>query len=240
MKKLIAVLIVLLAAISFSTYKASENPLPVLAVFHSSAPTAPPIFKSDPEAPVYGHPMVPGGIHSLEDLYRNAALYSHALEVPARFTTLSETGFYYVSYLKNGKVYWTKNPRILLAGEPILVVGNQIILQRCGNLARKDAPPISETLADEPKDVYPLATPDDPGSVLDLQPAPPPDSPVVYPPPSSGQPGAALFMPNTIIPPAFPPSPEYSVSEPSTLDLTILGFVVIVGIAWYLKRPEVH
>ena len=130
----------------------SEDYNQSIPTFVAALPAAPPISKTS-GAPAFGHPMVPGGIHTHEEMESYRALYS--LADGYVFLKTSISSFAYVSYMKNGQVYWTKHPRFIPAGEPIISDGNTIILQRCGNMLRFTTPAPVETLFDEPDDLYP-------------------------------------------------------------------------------------
>lgn len=144
---------------------------PLLALNTATkAPSAPSIYKSDPKAHTFGHPLVPGGIHTANELAIAARFYP-GLDIKAVSFTLTKKGvFAYVAYMKNGQIYWTRHPRYIPAGEPIVTDGHIYILQRCGNLIRFDDPAPVETLFNEPSDLYPPDTV--PGDVSPFIPTP--------------------------------------------------------------------
>ena len=123
-----------------------------MQAFVSVPPSAPGIVKTN-GAPAFGHPMVPGGIHTEEEF--NAVRGLYPISDGYVFTTIRKAGFAYVSYMKNGQMYWTKKMRFMPVGLPVITDGTTFILQKCGNMARFDTPLVSETLPDEPSDLYP-------------------------------------------------------------------------------------
>jgi len=116
-------------------------------------PAAPTIHKTNGQRE-FGHPLVPGGIHTYAELDQHRHLYG-GFPGWITFTTTKVGGFAYVSYIKNGVLYWTKHPRFIKAGEPVIVSDGLVILQNCGNMVRYDAPAPVETLSTEPDDLYP-------------------------------------------------------------------------------------
>lgn len=152
MRKTILSGILLLLVGGIFVWGPAESQTPGAALFVPSAPLPPQIEKTN-QAPVFGHPMVPGGIHNDAELDKVRHLYPNLGQ--ALFTNLKHGVFAYVSYIKNGQVYWTKKPRFIKAGEPVIFDGHTWILQRCGNMLRFDEPAPVETLFDQPQDLYP-------------------------------------------------------------------------------------
>lgn len=89
---------------------------------------------------VYGHSIVPGGIHSVEDLKRAivadplAAQHYAGFDVTKAYVTrLPHDGLYFLSYRLNHGIYFTSVLRLIRGGEEVLTDGNNFILTRCGN-----------------------------------------------------------------------------------------------------------
>lgn len=146
---------------------------------------------------VYGHSIVPGGIHSVEELKRAivadplAAQHYAGFDVTkAYITRLPHDGLYVLSYRLNHAIYFTSVLRLIHGGEEVLTDGNTYILTRCGNrIASSLSGPVD--IAQEPMDLdivvadLPAAPGSTQGSSLspDLipqaDPAPPPSAPSV-------------------------------------------------------------
>jgi hypothetical protein len=192
-------------------------------------------------AAAFGHPLVAGGIHNLEELRLHAGLYDGLNPENAIFTVLTHGTFAYVSYVKNGVLYWTRQPRYIKAGEPIIIAGNgMVILQKCGNIIRFDTPAPVETLFDQPDDLYPPDTV--PGDIIEmplpkvpmttmLVPSAPiiPSAPIT--PPQMGQ-SSPITIPSFIggFAPFGAPS-VVSVDEPSTLAMSVIGLFILCVVA---------
>ncbi len=89
---------------------------------------------------VYGHSIVRGGVHSVEELKRVivadplAAQHYAAFDVTRAYVTrLPHDGFYFLSYQLNHKIYFTSALRLIPGGEEVLTDGQTFILTRCGN-----------------------------------------------------------------------------------------------------------
>jgi hypothetical protein len=108
---------------------------------------------------VYGHSIVPGGIHSVEELKRAivadplAAQHYSGFDVSKAYVTrLPHDGWYFLSYRLNHRIYFTSALRLIRGGEEVLTDGNAYILTRCGNeIALSPLAPVDVT--QEPMDL---------------------------------------------------------------------------------------
>jgi hypothetical protein len=184
----------------------------------------------------YGHALVASGIHSVSDLAdameREPKLYPGFDLSRAKASTVKESFWAHTSYRKNGRIYFTKNPVLILAGETIYTDGNIMIRARCGN--ELSVVPLTPVLTDEPPDTELLTPPSFEIPVPD-QPIPtvPTGSPI--PPPTTETPIAPppIFP---IVPPlccaafpvTLPPTPTPETPEPETLVLFGTGLVALI------------
>ena len=144
----------------------------------------------------YPYSVVPGGVHSTQEL--NAALadpvvaahYAAVNVAAVRVERVRTPRRVHVSYRIGDKVYWTKRTLLLSPGERILTDGGTELRSRCGNRIA-DAP--QEPTSDE----EPLITEFDRALV------PVPDN---YQPPLDGEPGLSVANP----PRPAPPLNEFS------------------------------
>ena len=90
---------------------------------------------------VYGHSLVAGGIHSIEELLivvqrdpRLAEHYKNFDLSSAHIVTLDHNVVAYVSYRLNKGIYWEARPTIIAKGEQVITDGTNFIRVRCGNL----------------------------------------------------------------------------------------------------------
>lgn len=121
-----------------------------------TAPAAPSIIKAlHPLEPAYGHPMVPGGIHSARELLQYAWLYPGLDLTRVHEDIVTHSYLAYVSYRYRGITRWTKHTRLISKGERILTDGNLVILERCGNMVSGSVPSRFDVLPYEPGDIYP-------------------------------------------------------------------------------------
>ena len=95
---------------------------------------------SDGRHAVYPYSIVPGGVHSMQDLQAAiaadpvvAAHYTNISVPETRVERVKETRWVYMSYRVGDQVYWTKHRVALRAGEAILTDGRSQIRTRCGN-----------------------------------------------------------------------------------------------------------
>lgn len=120
------------------------------------APGAPTLVKvRQPLEPTYGHPMVPGGVHSLAELRANAWMYPGLDLARVHEDIVMHSYLAYVSYRYRGITRWTRRMRVIRAGERIWTDGELVILERCGNLVSGRVPDRVDTLPYEPRDIYP-------------------------------------------------------------------------------------
>lgn len=195
--------------------------------------------------PSYGHAVAINGIHSIAEALR----YYPDLDISkAHFEVTKHTLISHVSYLKNGKVYFTKSLHVYPAGTEIITDGKVIILARCGN-ELTDVPPPADT-PDEPKDLdeivpNPEVTPD-----LLL----PPEIPTTYqtsyiPPMNLVPPDNSIYTPYTLVPaccfssfiptPPITPPTIISTPEPSTFVLLLIGLVIFLVVSFvYSVRKD--
>jgi len=200
---------------------------------HTAAPAAKTAAVSTKPAEatraVYGHSIVKGGIHSLGELLdvisRDplAAQHYKGFDVAkAHFMRLDHNIMAYVSYRVNGAgIYWTKEPKLIMAGEEVITDGTNYIRVLCGNeisYAQQapmelDEPTDTETIVEN---VPPPAPPPTeyaenfPSSYVELN-GSPPETPL---PPS---PGTEYTPPPVFFPPAppavIPPPPPHNIDE---------------------------
>jgi hypothetical protein len=180
--------------------RAMPLPLPQAAAQVSLAP----VHVSGPRVPairrIYGHSIVPGGIHSVEELKRVivtdplAARHYAGFDVTkAYITRLPHDELVFLSYRLNHKIYFTSVLRLIRGGEEVLTDGNNYILTRCGNeIVSSFHGPVDA--AQEPMDLdivvaeMPAAQQLEVASVLTPVPVPPAE-PAVPPAPPSATPG---------------------------------------------------
>jgi hypothetical protein len=89
---------------------------------------------------VYPYSVIPGGAYSSEELNIArrtdrvvGAHYSDFDAAAIRVRTLPEDGYFYVSYRRADRVYWTANKRRVPKGEAVLTDGAHLARTRCGN-----------------------------------------------------------------------------------------------------------
>jgi hypothetical protein len=187
---------------------------------------------------IYGHSLVAGGIHSIDELMaviekdpRLAEHYKNFDLSKAHIITLDHNVVAYVSYRLAEGIYWQAKPSVIAKGEQVITDGMNFIRVRCGNLI--SYAPGFPTNPGEPKDIdivvalRPVGPPDDvpiPPTIPNLPlPAPPLLGPVPPPPPPGG------WLPPIVSPCCIgsggpPPIPPHiSADEFSTVPLKILG-----------------
>jgi hypothetical protein len=107
---------------------------------------------------IYGHSLVPGGIHSVDELMavieRDPQLAEHYKNFDlskAHIITLDHDVVAYVSYRLDRGIYWEAHPTIIAKGEEVITDGLNFIRTRCGN--EISYAPGFPTSPDEPADI---------------------------------------------------------------------------------------
>jgi hypothetical protein len=134
--------------------------------------------------PTYLYSVIPGGAYTPEELHSAIAedivVARHYADVSpdaARAEVVADDRLVYVSYRKDGSIYWTKNKVRLRRGETILTDGTSAIRARCGNRISTEAmAPVSEAEPDpvifdrllDDDDVGPAAASERPAAGADL------------------------------------------------------------------------
>jgi len=92
------------------------------------------------EKVVYPYSVIPGGVHSREELaesfMKDAVVSSHFADFDinqARIVRAKETQYAHVSYRMRNKVYWTRNTVQIPKGETLITDGRDSARTRCGN-----------------------------------------------------------------------------------------------------------
>lgn len=194
----------------------------------------------------YPFSIIPGGVfsslalrHAIQSDPSILPLYQKFDLVHTRVVRLAADKRVYVSFRKDGVVYWTRTKVLLPAGETILTDGFNVARTRCGNTVSET--PRQPTTPDEP-------SPADLGSVTItavLEPVPPLPGPTpefhapaplsppgtrvnLIPVPDQGPPVAPILIegpPPTVVVPTV----LVSVPESGTLVLTLLGLVLVLS-----------
>lgn len=213
---------------------------------------------------VYPYSVIPGGVHSAQQL-RNAiahdplvaALYANFDLSRAHVIRLKRDRQVYVSYRFGDHIYWTKKRLLLRAGETVISDGKHEARTRCGN--RISETPVEPVSQNEPTNAAvndPMKAPPENPLVADNPGAPPvmPFDPVVPPPqniaPPSGPPSpppVSLIPPlswpivgggppsaPSILPP--PPTPPVATPEPSAVWLLALGLIALATARLWRRR----
>ena len=90
--------------------------------------------------PILNYSLIPGGISTLAE-FRAAVAANSVLRArfadfnwDAAYITRTQNPMYvFVSFVKNGHLFWTHKPMLIPAGEAIITDGVHTILMRCGN-----------------------------------------------------------------------------------------------------------
>ena len=103
------------------------------------------LVETVPETASFSHPvlnysLIPGGISTLAE-FRAAIAANSILRArfadfnwDAAYITQTQNPMYvFVSFAKDGHLFWTKKPMLIPAGEAIITDGVHTILMRCGN-----------------------------------------------------------------------------------------------------------
>ena len=90
--------------------------------------------------PVYPYSIVPGGVYTTDELVKAAAHdpsvadhYHDIALATMRVEVVDGPRAAYMSYRKDGRIFWTKNKLPLHPGERILTDGDDAVRARCGN-----------------------------------------------------------------------------------------------------------
>lgn len=187
---------------------------------------------------VYGHALVPGGIHSVDELIA-LILSDPLLADHYKSFELAQTHFIildhdvpaYVSYRLAHKIYWTSHQTVIHKGELVITDGSNFIRARCGNRISyipgfpiNPAEPTDLDIVGDPKFEEPAAPAASPPISLHPAPAPPvfvPFLPWVPPP-------CCVVVP---YPPSHPRRwpPAVSADEFPAVYLTVLGHAVRIS-----------
>lgn len=90
--------------------------------------------------PIYNYSVVRGGVHSVAEL-RQAIAHDHQVAehyakfqyAKAQLVRLQKPALVYLSYRMNDKIYWTKTPHRLTAGEELITDGTIAARTKCAN-----------------------------------------------------------------------------------------------------------
>jgi hypothetical protein len=208
-----------------------------------------------PLRPLLPYSVVPGGVHSAQELKDAVAhdavvanLYANFDLAKAHIIRLKRNRTAYVSYRFGDRVYWTKKKLTLVKGERIITDGKHEARTRCGNvISEAPSQPVSPR---EPSEEAMEAVPTlerfdsgDPG--LDLPPISPPT--LVPPQQTSPEDPAGWGVPPPVFPivgggspppPAMSPPPPpinpppVATPEPGTLALLMTG--VLASLLFWL------
>ena len=133
------------ASASGDSVLASKNTLPLSA------------RAEQPRRVVYPYSLIPGGIHSVEEL-KNAiandavvsAEYASFRVAHARIIRLDRERTMHVSYRLGDRVYWTKRELKLAKGETLITDGDLTARTKCGNMIAETLMALSQVSANEP------------------------------------------------------------------------------------------
>jgi len=220
-----------------------------------------------PSRPVYRYSIIPGGVRGRSELRNRmdtdplvSAHYRNFDVNRARALRLRHAVRGYVSYRRNGRVYWTTKRLLLAKGELVLTDGVHLARARCGNRVvtdRKLIPP--EEFRRDPEEaavITLLNEPEPPGIVDPTTPEAAFPPPLTSPPSlTSIEPPGGRFAPLPFIPilpvnpgPANNP-PELTetaplsppvVPEPPTFILLLSGACGLATRAWRQGRSNVR
>jgi hypothetical protein len=110
--------------------------------------------------PRYRYSVVPGGVHSAKEfdtaVVDDQLVRSHYSGVNAhdlRLVKNTEAKLAYVSYRKNGAIYWTRTRVTIPENDDLMIAGREIIRSRCGNRVSYTArSPVIPSKQDEPSE----------------------------------------------------------------------------------------
>ena len=217
--------------------------------------------------PLYPYSIISGGARSRAELARAiendpvvARHYADFKVAGTRVIRLEHSELMYVSYRIGNKVFWTKTPLLLPAGETLLTDGKNTARTRCGN--RLSVTPVAPVLPNQPRPEAMDAAPNLAEFVTARRPqlsilAPPvalipaPAEPLTPPTLAPDDPIAALQPPLPPVyfpivggggptPPGGPPvlPPPVATPEPGTFVLLLAGLGVIVLLSWRKSKGK--
>jgi len=205
--------------------------------------------------PVFPYSVVPGGVRNAQELQSATvvdpvvAQHYADFRIPlARQIRFAQSQSMFVSYRRDNRVFWTKKPMLIPAGETLLTDGENLARVRCANrlspVAMKPtaADPTNAELTD-PIFVPPLTTTLLPGDSTGLFPDPISADPPAGPGGSPSDPGTPSFPPILFpgTPPIAPgspfiPPPVVSTPDPPALALLFSGFAFLLLIFILIRR----
>jgi len=198
-----------------------------------------------PRRPVFPYSVIPGGVRDVQELRgaiaNDPVVAAHYLDFrlsKAHTLRLAQPVSMYVSYRLNHRVYWTRNPMTIPAGETLISDGENLARVRCGNrLSVRKADPVSASdppreELDTPESIPPLLASFAPDQDFELFSHP---SAVAAIPPSPGNPGGSgsptypPLLPPGVTPPhgGITPPPPVSTPEPGTWHLLFAGTLLL-------------
>jgi hypothetical protein len=105
-----------------------------------AGPTSHPVEINRSDRPVYNYSVVPGGVRGTAELHdavlRDPQVAEHYAGFRfdrARVVHLEQATLVYLSYRKNGHIFWTKKKHPLRTGERVITDGNITGRTRCAN-----------------------------------------------------------------------------------------------------------
>jgi hypothetical protein len=227
-----------LFALALSPSVTDGGPSLVTGARSSPLPVGPASNTAEPRT-VYPYSVIPGGVHSRDELRdalrEDAVAASHHAAVALRdiraerVTTPRRA---YVSYRVGDRIYWTRHMVPLVPGETLLTDGRTTIRARCGN-AVSDRPMIPTWVGEPDAAVFDIASATNWVETVQhvSQPVPdvvePVEPPIVFPEPTPD-----VFPEPTPGPPRRQRPPR-SVPEPGTV--LLLGGAAVAG---WLRRQQ--
>ena len=199
------------------------------------------------------HRVVPEGIHNFAALLdaHNAGLLPAGFDMAkAHFFFIAHDELVHVTFKKDGKIFWSRRPILIHAGEFAITDGVYTVLVRCGNQILETLPSTAPTQEIPTGDTIPFETPigatepnDGPLPTNPLlpivsTPVPLPWTPLPEPP--IGTPGIPIiccagFPPSSPIPPS-PPRHVTAASGDTFGVVAIAVLALILALAAYKSR----
>ena len=160
LKARIFLLSCLIAAVALALAAVLGAPIVVKPVVPTEPRASEPVINEFagalPPRPVYRYSVVDGGVYSAAEMTRVVATDSvvadhyRGIDVAnVRAERVAKPTMAYMSYRRNGTIYWTKHKVQLQQGETILTDGNSQVRARCGNCISLE--PMQPTAPDEPE-----------------------------------------------------------------------------------------